>query len=145
MSVVGPGSVSHGGTYTGNVVGAAAADATLEILEKEPIIKTIFKRGQKLMDGISEILTRAGIPHHMTGLPPMFSYILGVDENPLDTRAYAKGDDELYERISLGLYERGFMPETDGREPWFLCYSHDEQIIADTLAAFEDSVKEAKK
>jgi glutamate-1-semialdehyde 2,1-aminomutase len=145
MMVVEPGRVSHGGTYTGNVVGTAAADATLEILETEPVIETLFQRGQKLMDGIHDILNRAGVPHSVTGLPPIFSFILGVDEEPTDFRAYCQGDDALYERLGMALIERGVMPDADGREPWFLCYSHSEQDIADTLTAFEDAVKTVKR
>ena len=143
MMVIEPGRVSHGGTYTGNAVGTAAA-ATLEILETEPVFETLFQRGQKLMDGIHEILTRAGIPHYVTGLPPMFSFILGVEEEPVDFRDYCTGDDPLYERLAMALLERGVMPDCDGREPWFLCYSHSEQDIADTLTAFEDAVKAVK-
>ena len=141
MMTIEPGAVAHGGTYTGNVVGTAAADATLEILENEPVIQTIFQRGQKLMDGIHEILTRAGIPHCITGLPPMFSFILGVDQEPTDFRDYAAGDDDLYERLSMALIQRGIMPDCDGREPWFLCYSHTEALIDETLTIFEDAVK----
>jgi glutamate-1-semialdehyde 2,1-aminomutase len=144
MSVVGPGSVSHGGTYTSNAVGAAAAAATLEILETQPIIDSIFQRGQRLMDGIDEILTRFGIPHCMTGLPPMFSFILGAEQLPTDFRAYSRGDDELYKRLSMALIDRGVMPDCDGREPWFLCYGHDRAVIDDTLTAFEDAVKASK-
>jgi glutamate-1-semialdehyde 2,1-aminomutase len=145
MMVVEPGRVSHGGTYTGNAVGTAAADATLEILETEPILETLFQRGQKLMDGIHDILTRVGIPHYVTGLPPMFSFILGVEEEPVDFRDYCAGDDPLYERLTMALIERGVMLDSDGREPWFLCYSHSEQDIADTLTAFEDAVKTVKR
>jgi glutamate-1-semialdehyde 2,1-aminomutase len=144
MEVLGYGSVGHGGTYCGNVVAAAAADATLEILEQEPIIKTISEYGQVLMDGIDEILTRAEIPHYLTGPPTMFSILLGLDEEPKDFRDYCQGDDDLYERIAMGLIERGVMPDSDGREPWFLCFSHDEEVIADTLTAFEEAVKAAK-
>ncbi len=145
MSVIGYGSVAHGGTYSGNVAGAAAANATLEILETQPIIETIFENGQKLMGGIDEILTRAGIPHCMTGLPPMFSFILGVEEEPTDFRAYCAGDGALYERLAMALIERGIMPDSDGREPWFLCYSHSEPVIAETLTAFEEAVREVKR
>jgi glutamate-1-semialdehyde 2,1-aminomutase len=133
--------VAQGGTYTGNVAGTAAAVATLEILETQPVIETISQRGRELMDGIDEILTRAGIPHFVTGLPPMFSFILGTDEEPVDFRAYQEGDAELYERLVMALIERGVMPDCDGREPWFLCYSHGEEEIAATLTAFEDAVR----
>lgn len=142
MEVVEPGRVAHGGTYTGNVVGTAAADATLELLETQPIIQTIFQRGRQLMDGIHEILTRAEIPHAMSGLPPMFSILLGAEEEPADFRDYCQGDSDLYERLVMALIERGVMPDCDGREPWFLCYSHGEKEIAETLTAFEEAVKD---
>ena len=145
MMVIEPGEVAHGGTYTGNAVGAAAADATLDILEKEPVIETIFQRGQQLMDGIDGILTRAGIPHCVIGLPPIFGLILGTDEEPTDFRAYLEGDAALYERLAMALIERGVMPDSDGREPWFLCYSHGEQEIAETLTVFEEAVKDVKR
>jgi glutamate-1-semialdehyde 2,1-aminomutase len=141
MDIIEEGGVAHGGTYTGNVVGTAAALATLDILENQPVIETIYQRGQQLIDGIDDILTRAGIPHCMTGLPSMLSYILGTDEVPQDFRAYCGGDDALYEEISMALIERGVMPDCDGREPWFLCYAHDDEIIAETLAVFEGVVK----
>lgn len=121
MMVVEPGRVSHGGTYTGT-----AAAVTLEILETEPIIETLFQRGQRLMDGIHEILNRAAFPHYVTGLPPMFSFVLGVEEEPVEFRDYCAGDDPLYERLAMALVERGVMLDRDGREPWFLCYSHSE-------------------
>ena len=40
---------------------------------------------------------------------------------------------------------RGAQPDSDGREPWFLCYSLSEQDVADTLTMFEDAVKAAQK
>ena len=145
MGVIGYGQVAHGGTYSGNIVGAAAADATLEILENQPIIDTIFQNGQKLMDGIGEILTRADVPHFITGLPPMFGLLLGIDEEPTDFRTFCAGDDALYERLAMALIERGVMPDGDAREPWFLCYSHGEPEIAETLTVFEEAVKDVKR
>jgi glutamate-1-semialdehyde aminotransferase len=44
----------------------------------------------------------------------------------------------------MALIRRGVMPDCDGREPWFLCYRHDEQVVAETLTAFEDAVQETK-
>lgn len=141
MKVIEPGHVIHVGTYIGNVAGTAAAAATLEILERQPIIETINRRGRVLMSGLGEILNDAGIPHFVTGLPPMFGFILGTEEEPADFRAYCRGDGDLYERLAMALIERGVMPDPDGREPWFLCYSHTDEDIAETLTAFEDAVK----
>jgi glutamate-1-semialdehyde 2,1-aminomutase len=145
MMTIEPGSLAHGGTYSGNVVGAAAADATLEIIENQPILETINQRGKLLMNGIGDILTEADIPHVITGVPSMFGILLGKDKEPREFRDYLAGDGELYEAISMGLNHRGIQPDADGREPWFLCYSLSEEDVSETLNAFNDSVKEAKR
>lgn len=145
MMTIEPGAMAHGGTYSGNVVGAAAALATLEILEKEPVIATINQRGQALMDGIAEILTEASIPHVVTGVPTMFGLLLGKEDAPQDFRDYLSGDGALYETIAMELIRKGVQPDSDGREPWFLCYTLSEADVAETLNVFNDSVKAAKK
>jgi glutamate-1-semialdehyde 2,1-aminomutase len=144
MMTIEPGAMAHGGTYSGNVVGAAAADATLELIENQPILETIDQRGKALMNGIGDILTEAGIPHVVTGVPSMFGIFLGKDQEPRDFRDYLAGDGELYESISMGLNQRGVQPDADGREPWFLCYSLSEADVDETLNAFNDAVKDAK-
>jgi glutamate-1-semialdehyde 2,1-aminomutase len=141
MMTIEPGKLIHTGTYNGNVIGAAAAAATLEILENEPIIERIYAAGRKLMSGIDTVLTAQGVPHVMTGLPPMFGFALGTDVPPHDVRDYEESDQHLYERIALAMIERGVMPETDGKEPWFLCAAHTDEIIDETLNVFEDAVK----
>ena len=51
MSVIEPGKVSLGGTYCGNIPGAAAADATLEILEKdEPDDQSLIHPGEEWVE-----------------------------------------------------------------------------------------------
>ena len=144
MMTIEPGAMAHGGTYSGNVVGAAAADATLELIENQPVLETIDQRGKALMNGIGDILTEAGIPHVITGVPSMFGIFLGKDQEPRDFRDYLAGDGELYEAISMGLNQRGVQPDSDGREPWFLCYSLSEADVNETLNAFNDAVKDAK-
>jgi glutamate-1-semialdehyde 2,1-aminomutase len=144
MMTIEPGKMAHGGTYSGNAVGCAAADATLEILETQPVIETINARGTALMEGVDDILSEHGIPHVITGVPPMFGILLGIDKTPHEFRDYIQGDADLYEAISMGLIERGVQPDSDGREPWFLCYALSEADVAETLEAFNDAVKAAK-
>ncbi len=145
MGTIEPGSVAHGGTYSGNAAGVAAAIATLDILEKEPVIETINQRGKALMDGIHEILTEAGIPHALTGTPSMFGLFIGGEEPPQDFRDYLAGDGDLYEEIAMELVRRGVQPDADGREPWFLCYALSEEDVAETLSVFNEAVKAAKR
>lgn len=145
MMTVQPGAMAHGGTYSGNVVGTAAAIATLDILESEPVIETVNKRGKALMSGIDEILTEADIPHAIPGVPSMFGIILGTDQEPQDFRQYFNGDGEFYENLAMQLIQRGVQPDGDAREPWFLCYALSEADVDETLNVFNDSVKAVKR
>jgi glutamate-1-semialdehyde 2,1-aminomutase len=145
MSIIGPGSVAHGGTYVGNVAGAAAADVTLDILETQDILGSIARRGERLMHGIDCILTDAGIPHVMMGPPQMFGLVVGIDSPPRDYRDCLNGDNALYEHIMMQTIERGAIAEPDYREPWFLCYEHSDADIDETLNAYADAVKAVKQ
>ena len=145
MMTVNPSGMAHGGTYTGNIAGAAAADTVLELLETTPVIENIKKKGTALMAGLDEILTEQDIPHVVTGVPTMLSLLLGSNEEPRTFRDYLNADAELYSAIATGLIHRGVMPDDDGREPWFLCAALSDEDVAETLNAFNDSVKDAKK
>jgi len=142
MAMVEPGRVAHGGTYCGNAVAAAATCATLQLLEEAPVIETIFARGQELMDGMRSILGSAGIAHTLTGVPSMFSLVLGTEIAPTDYRSYAATDYALYAQLGAMLIERGLFIDDDPREPWFLSYSHNAAVISATLEIFESAVRQ---
>jgi glutamate-1-semialdehyde 2,1-aminomutase len=143
MSSVGPGRTAHGGTYCGNVVGTAAADATLELIAQGEVLKTVEIRGRALMEGIGGILTQAGFPHHVVGLPAMFGIVFSEQE-PVDFRGWMQADHTMYTSIMEALVDRGAMPDPDGGEPWFLCAALSEEDVADTLTFFEDAVAQVK-
>lgn len=143
MSIIGHG-VAQGGTYTNNKPGVAGAWATLKILQEKPILKTIQQRGQRLMNGIDQILSEAGLTHCLNGYPAMFTYALGV-EKVTSQRDWNASDKDLYLKIIGALIERGVMPDMDAREPWFLSYSHSDNDIDETLNVFADVIKEVRK
>jgi glutamate-1-semialdehyde 2,1-aminomutase len=145
MMNIGPGKTAHGGTFSANGVAMAAADATLDLLESEPVIQTINERGKSLMDGFEEILGRSGIPHSVHGAPSMFGFSLGSSEDPRNWQEYTNTDTDLYEKIGMELNRLGIQPDADGAEPWFLCYSLSEKDVAETLTKFEEAVVKVKK
>jgi 4-aminobutyrate aminotransferase len=49
---------THGGTYGGNVMGCAAAEATIKVITEEGLVENAAARGQQLMDGLAEIQSR---------------------------------------------------------------------------------------
>ncbi len=145
MEAIVPGQLAHGGTYCGNVVGTAAAVKTLELLADGTILTAIRERGERLKAGLSQVLTDADIPHVVTGPGSMFGILLTTQAEPREFRDWAKADNALYEEIAMALIQRGVMPDPDAREPWFLCYAHDDAVIDETLNAFEDAVRVVKE
>ena len=138
-----PDKVSHGGTYAGNRVAAAAAVATLQILRDTDALETIHATGRRVQDGLKEILNPKGLAYHFTGHPSMFG-IMFREEVASEYRDWATTDHELYDAIALGMHRRGAMPEPDSREPWFMCEAHAKGDIVDrVLTAFSDSLDAA--
>lgn len=142
MSIIGHG-VAQGGTYTNNKPGVAAAYATLKLLKEKPILLTIQKRGERLMDGLRDIFEDNDIPVAMSGYPAMFSFALGVEKVTCQ-RDWDKSDKGMYIKLAEMAIERGVMPDHDAREPWFLCYQHSENDIDETLNVYAEIVKAAK-
>ena len=142
MSIIGHG-VSQGGTYTNNKPGVAAAYATLKLLKTKPILESIQKRGKRLMDGLKDIFEDNNIPVAMSGYPTMFSFALGVEAVTCQ-RDWDESDKDAYLKLVEMAIERGVMPDHDAREPWFLCYSHTDADIDETLNVYADIVKKTK-
>jgi glutamate-1-semialdehyde 2,1-aminomutase len=142
MSVL-PDKVSHGGTYAGNRVAAAAAVKTLSIIRDTDALETIRRTGQTLQDQLHEVLNGHGLAHVFTGHPSMFG-VMFAERIPTDYRGWADTDHELYDAIAVGMQARGAMPEPDSREPWFMCEAHaDGDIVDRVVTIFEDSLEAA--
>jgi glutamate-1-semialdehyde 2,1-aminomutase len=141
MSIIGHG-VSQGGTYTNNKPGIAAAWATLKQLQSGPILKDLASRGQRLMDGVRQILQETGLPTCVNGYPAMFTFAIGA-ESLSSQRDWNATEHDLYLRIMDAMMERGVMADHDPREPWFLCAAHTDADIDRTLEVFSQAVKVA--
>ena len=139
MSIIGQG-VAQGGTFNNNKPGVAAAYATLDTLQNQPVLKTIEQRGRRLMNGLKQIFNDAGLPVSFNGYPSMFSFAIG-SETFHDAREWNRTNKEHYLRLVEASIERGVMPDHDPREPWFLCYAHGDAEIDETLNVWQDIVR----
>ncbi len=144
MNVIGGGSVAHAGTFGGNGVSMSAANAVLDILNETPVLKDLSVRGQRLKQGMDKVLTEANLPHQMCGHPNIQGFLI-TERKVEEVRDLAHSDDAMYENIMNHMFDRGVWAENDPREPWFLCASHTNDIIDETLNVFQDSVKAAIK
>ena len=95
------------------------------------------------MDGLKDIFEDNNIPVAMSGYPTMFSFALGVDSVTCQ-RDWDDSNKEMYIKLVEMAIERGVMSDHDAREPWFLCYSHMDADIDETLSVYADIVKKVK-
>jgi glutamate-1-semialdehyde 2,1-aminomutase len=138
-----PSKVSHGGTYAGNRVAAAAAVKTLEIIRDTPVLETIRRTGEAIQTGLRERIEAKGLAFVFTGHPAMFG-VMFTETMPSEYRDWAKTDHELYDAIAVGMQRRGAMPEPDSREPWFVCEAHAQGDIVDRVVSiFSESLDAA--
>jgi glutamate-1-semialdehyde 2,1-aminomutase len=142
MSVL-PDKVSHGGTYAGNRVAAAAAVKTLSIIRDTDALATVHETGRRIQAGLTEILDRKGQPYVFTGHPSMFG-IMFTETAPSEYRDWANSDHALYDSIAVAMHARGAMPEPDSREPWFICEAHAKDDSVDrVISTFGDALDAA--
>ena len=143
MSIIGHG-VAQGGTYNNNKPGVAAAVATLTLLKEKPILESIETKGKRLMHGLADLFTEANIPVSINGYPAMFSFAVGK-ENVTGQRDWQETERDYYLRLVEYAIDRGVMPDHDPREPWFLCFSHSDADVDETLNVMADAVKYTKR
>ncbi len=73
---------THGGTYGGNPMGCAAAEATIRVMLEEKLVENAAERGAQLMDSLHEIQARYPMMGDVRGLGLM----VGVEFTDPDTR-----------------------------------------------------------
>ncbi len=118
-----PGGVTHGGTYTANMIALAAARATLQILDETDALETVRDVGRQHRELLSRVFTHFSIAHTFAGPDAMFG-VHFAESVPRSWRDWKKTDAPLYTAFCKQLIQRGVMLEPDSREPWFFCEAH---------------------
>jgi glutamate-1-semialdehyde 2,1-aminomutase len=129
------------GTYNGNPVGCAAALATLEILECEPVHRHVFRLGERLRQGLAEIHQRLGVRATVAGFGSVFlTYFMeGPIESYTDLLRNATSRFLDYRRRMI---ERGIFKMPVNLKRNHISYSHTDAHIERTLEVAEDVLKE---
>ena len=115
--------VTHGGTYTANIIALTAAKATLTVLNETDAFDTINKVGADIQRTLSRVFTKHCIEHRFAGPDSMFG-IHFSDIVPSNYRDWKQTNSSLYTSFAMNLIKNGIMLEPDSREPWFICESH---------------------
>lgn len=135
MSLVADGTVSMAGTYSGNGIAVAAANAALDELGAPGKFEELFARCRRLYEGLARIFNRHALPAQVVGLGPV-SQVWFTDRpirNYRDAARYA--DQALFRRWWEGMLERDVLFHPGAFENLFVSFAHSDADVDLTLEA----------
>ncbi|MFI9741598.1 aspartate aminotransferase family protein [Streptomyces sp. NPDC052494] len=137
------GQVPYSGTHNGNGVAVAAANATIGVMEREPVHEHLARLGERMRDGLRSIAAECDVPAVVTGHGSIFN-ILFTDTTPRTFADVLRADERLSVAYRSELLARGVlvMPLPNMRAQ--LTYSHTDDDIDRALDLSRDALKAAR-
>ncbi|NED96777.1 aminotransferase class III-fold pyridoxal phosphate-dependent enzyme [Phytoactinopolyspora alkaliphila] len=140
MESIVSGKVSHAGTFNSHPVAMAGARAVLEILDekRDDIYPEMERLGRRLMDGMSGIAARLGVPMLVQGTGHLFQTYLTDAPDVRNYREFAAAGRPAMARLHGLLLDEGINMVPRGL--WFLSAAHTDDDVDATLVAFENAL-----
>lgn len=130
--------VVHAGTYNGNPVVLAAADATLEALDDTAVYEGFERHGKGLATGIHQAFERRSLPVTVRHVGPVVQCFAGIEA--ANTFAdFLKADQAFYDRLTVQMLRRGVFTLPGGR--WYISTAHTDDDIAATVSVVEEALE----
>ncbi|MDX1386574.1 MAG: aminotransferase class III-fold pyridoxal phosphate-dependent enzyme, partial [bacterium] len=139
MKYVSPtGGVYQAGTLSGNPLAMAAGITTLKILGRVGLYEKIFRKTERLAQGLQEAAKRAQLKVQVPHCGAMLS--LFFSEQPVHNLSEVlKSQKKLFSKFFREMLARGVYLPPSPFEAWFVSLAHGENEIAKTLRAAGDS------
>jgi len=140
----GGGDVFFAGTYNAHPLGTAASLATIEELEKPETYQHIFRLGERMRSGLTDIAERLGIKATVAGFGSVFlTYFM---EPPIENFTdLFRNDADLFVEYRLKMLERGIFKLPMNLKRNHISASHTDKDIDRTLESAEASLKELRR
>ncbi len=129
------GPVYQAGTLSGNPVAMAAGIATLQALQVDGFYPELARKTARLIDGVTQAATRAGISfvtNHVTG---MFGLFFSAETPLRYFRQVMSSDVDRFRKFFHGMLEEGVYLAPSAFEAGFVSAAHTDADIDDTIAA----------
>ncbi len=129
--------VSFGGTFNGNPISLAAADATLDELARDNghALAEANRIGGELMNGIRRIVKRHGSPVVVTGFGTAFALHFTPRATLMHYRDTFADDGDRLRKFLFRALQEGLYIVPDGR--FYTSAVHTERELDETLAALD--------
>jgi glutamate-1-semialdehyde 2,1-aminomutase len=129
---VADGSVTHAGTFNGNVIAAAAVVASLDELEAGDVYAQVEVIGTSVMEGLRDLARSHRIDLHVQGLPMAFHACFNPSGSTLDSYDDLLAlDAARYGTLAKVLIEHGVWVAYRGI--WYVSVAHGPADVSETL------------
>ena len=141
MQMVAPaGPMYQAGTLAGNPLAMSAGIATLNLIRGDNVWQEMETRGRQLDAGIESAAKKAGVPIQQTRVGTMRTTFFS-ETKPVDWNTVKRADKTQFGKFFQKMLENGVYLAPSQFEAGFLSIVHDENIIAATLHAAEETFK----
>jgi glutamate-1-semialdehyde 2,1-aminomutase len=135
------GDVFFSGTFNGHASCLAAALATVEVLETDEVHRHIYRLGDKMREGLAEIVRRRGYPCTVAGFGSVYTLYFMAGRAIVNFDDLLANDKALYVRYRQELMRRGVFEIPMNLKRNHLSYSHTDEDVEFSLAAAEESLQ----
>jgi glutamate-1-semialdehyde 2,1-aminomutase len=138
MSLVAPqGSVYQAGTLSGNPLAMAAGLATVQAISQPGVYEQLSLAAATLAAAVAATGARVGVPVQATSIGSMWGFFV-ADAPVYDYKSAKLADTTRYAHFFHAMLERGIYLAPSQFETSFVSTAHDQQVVADSIAALED-------
>jgi glutamate-1-semialdehyde 2,1-aminomutase len=144
MGLIAQRRVLHGGTFNGNPISLAAADACLHILAAHggSVLKQVNRRGEALINGIRKLAEEASIPVLINGVGAVFHLSFSTRQEMHNYRDTLDCNVQARDRFIDGMLQCGVYLLPDGR--WYVSAAHSAADIERTIESVRTVFAELK-
>jgi len=141
MQMVAPaGPMYQAGTLAGNPLAMSAGIATLDLIRDGKVWEEMERRGRQLEAGIESAAKSAGVSVRQTRVGTMRTTFFS-ETQPVDWNTVRAADKAQFGKFFRKMLEHGVYLAPSQFEAGFLSIVHDENVIARTLDAVEETFK----
>ena len=132
--------VVSGGTFSGNQLGVAAGNASMDILMEEDFYKKFLARTDKFYESLKTIFEERGLPAFVQHLGAGFHIFLGTNEPINNYKDLNRVDRELTRQFFTICIENGLYFHTD----FTISAAHDESTLNEALEKLDRAIIKVK-
>ena len=133
------GGVYQAGTLSGNPVAVAAGLTTLKLIQEDGFFKNLTERTRQLVDGINLLAKKHNVDCCADAIGGMFGLYFRKTV-PTSFAEVMQSDVETFNRFFHLMLDQGVYLAPSAFEAGFVSAAHDQEIIEQTLQAFENAL-----